>query len=110
MDDAEEVKVGREATVEELSAAQRKERLQLKADAEVMISLTRHPGWATYMRMLESIGNNFNQKVMKPIENSFESVRVEYAKGALTGISAAASMPSAKIKEARELGLLDAGE
>lgn len=94
-------------TVDEIAAEERKRRAQLKSDAEVFQMLIKHPAWPRYISMLEQIGNNFNQRLMQPLENSFQSVKTEFAKGALTGIQAAASLPHAKIKEAADLKLLD---
>lgn len=53
--------------------------------------------------MIEKVGNNFQTNLMQPLNNSFECVKTEFAKGALTGLSLAAQLPSAKIKEAAEL-------
>jgi len=108
MSDAEQT--NQERVLHEVDAKQRAERLRLREDVELFRQLLAHPGWPRYMAALEQIGNNFNQTLMTPLNNSFESVRTEFAKGALTGIQAAAALPHAKIKEAADLKLTDDGE
>lgn len=90
-------------TEEDIASQQRIERQQIRQDAEVFQSLLKHPGWPRYLAMIEKVGGNYHQEVMRPLNNSFESVKAEFAKGALTGLSLAAQLPSAKIKEAMEL-------
>lgn len=90
-------------TLEEISADQRKQRQQIRKDAEVFTSLLAHPGWPRFLALLEAVGGNYYVTLVTPLENSFECVKSEYAKGALKGLSLAASLPSAKIKEAEEL-------
>lgn len=90
-------------TEEDIAAQQRIERQQIRQDAEVFQSLLKHPGWPRYLAMIEKVGGNYHQEIMRPLNNSFESVKSEFAKGALTGLSLAAQLPSAKIKEAAEL-------
>lgn len=108
-EDAEELK-GQAKVAHELEADERARRREIKDDAELFKMLLKHPAWPRYMEMLEKIGNNFNQRLMTPLQNSFESVKTEFAKGALTGIQACASLPHAKIKEAADLGKSDDGE
>lgn len=90
-------------TQEEIRSAQATEKQQLQKDADVFASLIVHPGWIRYKQLLESVGNNFYQTAMAPLNNTLECVKGEFAKGALTGLSLAAGLPSAKIKEAKEL-------
>lgn len=87
----------------EIAQEQRKDTSIIKADAELMQSLVKHPGWARYMAMIEAVGQNFNRTLMTPLNDVGETVKTEHAKGALTGLSVAASLPSAKIREASEL-------
>lgn len=89
--------------VDEIAAAQRKDRSTIKADAELMQSLMKHPGWARYLSMIEAVSQNFYRQAMKPLENTLEVTKSEYAKGTLNGLSAAAQLPSAKIREYAEL-------
>jgi hypothetical protein len=90
-------------TLEEIGAEQRRERQQIRKDAEVFTSLLAHPGWPRFLALLEAVGANYYGALVTPLENSFECVKAEYAKGALKGLTLAASLPSAKIKEAEEL-------
>lgn len=90
-------------TTKEIANSQRKDRTTVKADAELMQSLIKHPGWPRYMAMIEAVGQNFNNQMMQPLVNVMEVTKTEYAKGALTGLSVAASLPSAKIREASDL-------
>jgi hypothetical protein len=93
----------REQVIDELTSEQRLQRQQIRDDAEVLQSLIKHPGWARYIALLEIAGNNFNKTLMQPLSSALESVRTEYAKGALYGIQGAASLPHAKIREAADL-------
>lgn len=88
---------------EEIESAQRSERAQIKSDAEVFQSLLKHPGWPRYIAMIEAVSQNFYKAAMKPLENVMLVTTTEHAKGALTGLSLAAQLPSAKIREAEEL-------
>jgi hypothetical protein len=87
----------------EIAAVQKKDRSTVKADAELMHSLMKHPGWGRYMTMIEAVGQNFHALAMKPLENLLEVGRAEHAKGTLNGLSLAAQLPSAKIREAADL-------
>jgi hypothetical protein len=90
-------------TEEDIAAQQRIEAQQIRQDAETFQSLLKHPGWTRYLALVEKVGNNYHQQMLRPLENSFECVKTEFAKGALTGLSLAAQLPSSKIKEAQEL-------
>lgn len=87
----------------DIEAQQRIDRRQVRDDAEVFESLIKHPGWPRFLAMIEKVGANYHATVMRPLENTFEAVKPEFAKGALTGLSLAAQLPSAKIREAAEL-------
>jgi len=92
-----------QTTAEEIASDQRKQRQIVKEDAELMESLLRHPGWVRYRVLLEAVGQNFHSTLMAPLENVLLATKPEFAKGALTGLSLAATLPSAKIREAKEL-------
>lgn len=89
--------------VHDIEAQQRADRRQIREDAELFAGLIKHPGWPRLLAMIEKVGSGYHATVMKPLDNTFETVRVEFAKGALTGLSLAAQLPSAKIREAQEL-------
>lgn len=97
-------------TAKELGTAQRADLQTLRKDAELMESLLKHPGWPRFMTMIEAVGQNFQRAAMQPIENALESVKTEHAKGALTGLTVAAQLPSAKIREAEDLLSLSADD
>jgi hypothetical protein len=90
-------------TLDEIAASQRADRRKIREDAELFETLVKSPGWKRYLELVEQVGQNFYVKLMTPLDNSFEVVKLEYAKGALNGLNAAASLPGAKIAEAREL-------
>ncbi len=90
-------------TEEEIAAKQREETSKIREDAELLQSLIAHPGWKPYMRLIEMVGQNYNKTLNEPLSNTFECVRTEYAKGALMGLTLAASLPNSKINEAAEL-------
>lgn len=90
-------------TVEEIGSEQRAQRRQIKEDADLMAMLVKHPGWPRFMAMIETVAQNFNARLMAPMENMLEATKMEFAKGALTGLSLAAQLPHAKIREAKEL-------
>lgn len=109
MDDDAELK-GQARVKHELASEARAKSREIKDDAELFKMLIKHPGWPRYLALIEQVGNNFNQKLMAPLENSFQCVKTEFAKGALTGIQACASLPYAKIKEAADLKNTDDGD
>lgn len=88
--------------VNELELKQRQERQQIRKDAELFGELMKHPGWPRYMALIEAVAQNYHAAIMKPIESSLEVTKVEFAKGALSGISLAAQLPQMKIREAHE--------
>lgn len=87
----------------ELASEERSKRAQVKSDAELFQGLIKHPGWPRYIAMIEAVSQNFYKTAMKPLENVMQVTTTEHAKGALTGLSLAAQLPSAKIREAEEL-------
>jgi hypothetical protein len=103
MSDAEENGSRLNETVKELTSEERMRRQELRSDAEVFQTLIKHPGWPRYMAMIEKVGNNFNIRIMQPLPNMDAALGAEHAKGALYGLSLAAQLPSAKIREAADL-------
>lgn len=91
------------STAHEIESDQRTQRRQIREDAELMEGLLLHPGWKRYLAMIEAIGQNYHAALLAPLNNSFECVKGEFAKGALTGLSVASSLPTAKMREAKEL-------
>lgn len=91
------------STAKEIESDQRTQRRQIREDAELMEGLLLHPGWKRYLAMIESVGQNFNGQIMAPLSNVLECTKTEFAKGALTGLSLAVQLPSAKMREAKEL-------
>jgi len=87
----------------EIELQQQKDRSQVKSDAELFQGLIKHPGWPRYIALIEAVSQNYYKKVMQPVENVMLCTTTEHAKGALTGLSLAAQLPSAKIREAEEL-------
>lgn len=69
----------------------------------MLTGLMKHPGWARYTALIEAVAQNHYTAVMKPLDNVMLCVASEYAKGTLNGLTLAASLPSAKIREADEL-------
>lgn len=92
-----------EKTAAEIAEAQKKERRVIKEDAELLAGLMKHLGWPRYLALIEAVSQNYHRTVMTPLANSFEVTKTEFAKGALTGLSLAAALPSTKIREASEL-------
>ena len=88
---------------EEILSQQRELRRKTKEDAELLAGLVKHPGWARYIALIEAVGQNFNHTLNEPLENVMLVTRTEYAKGALKGLSLAATLPYTKMQEAREL-------
>jgi len=89
--------------VDELASGERLRRQQVRTDAELFEGLMRHPGWQRYMVLVESVGQNFHQTMMRPVTKTADVYTSEFAKGALNGLSLAVQLPSAKIKEAADL-------
>jgi len=90
-------------TVEEIERKQREERQQIRSDAELLGELMRHRGWPRYLALVETVAQNYHSSVMKPLEHVLEVTKMEFAKGALSGLSLATSLPQMKIREADEL-------
>lgn len=89
--------------VNEIERQQREERQQIRSDAEALSLMLAHPGWTRYIALVERVAQNYHGSIMKPIESLLEAPKVEFAKGALSGLSLATALPSMKIKEAQEL-------
>lgn len=87
---------------EEILAQQREIRRKTKEDAELLAGLIKHPGWARYIALIEAVGQNYNQTLNEPLENVMLVTKHEYAKGALKGLTLAASLPHLKMREAQD--------
>lgn len=94
--DAEQEKT----TAQEIAADQRKEHSILKADALLMRALMKHPGWPRYLSMIEASAQTWNNIAREPLGNLLEVGKLEHAKGTLNGLSLAAQLPAAKIRQA----------
>jgi hypothetical protein len=90
-------------TIDDIESKQRRERQQIRDDAELFEDLMRHKGWRRYLAMVEIVAQNYHATVMKPLETLLEMPKTEFAKGALTGLSLATQLPIMKIREAVEL-------
>jgi hypothetical protein len=90
-------------TVDEIDRKQREERQTIRRDAELLGELMGHRGWPRYMALVESVAQNYHATIMKPMEHVLEVTKMEFAKGALSGLSLATSLPQLKIREAEEL-------
>lgn len=95
---------------DELGQERRKLEREVKEDGELMQGLMAHPGWPRYLKMIEAVSQNFYNTVMMPLKSTQDCVASEYAKGTLNGLSVAASLPSAKIREMQDLTPSDAGD
>lgn len=87
----------------ELASEERLRRQQIQTDAELFRALMAHPGWPRYRALIETVGQNFHQTIMKPNEDQNAAFKSEFAKGALNGLSLAVTLPSSKLKEAADL-------
>ena len=90
-------------TIGEIEVAQRAERVTIKNDAELLQGLVKHPGWPRYLALIEAVAQNYNDTLNQPLNNLWEVTKSEFAKGALKGLTLAATLPSIKIREANEL-------
>lgn len=90
-------------TIEEIERQQRAERQKIISDADALRSLVAHPGWKVYTSLIETVAQNFYATAMAPLDNVMLVTVAEYAKGTLNGLSRAADLPSAKIRESDEL-------
>jgi len=88
---------------DDLQSEQRAQRAEVLKDADLLRQLIAHPGWPRYLALIEAVGQNFHQTAMKPLKNVFEVTEGEYAKGALNGLTLAATLPHSKIAEAETL-------
>lgn len=87
---------------EEIAADQRKERRELHANASALTELIQHPGWKLYVTLIEAVGQNYYRTAMEPLATVMDATKGEFAKGALMGLTLAATLPSAKIREAAD--------
>lgn len=95
---------------DELASDERDRRRRAIKDSEAFETLLKHPGWEAYLRLIEAVAQNYYKTTMMPLENVFEVTKTEHAKGTLYGLNLAASLPHAKIQEAKELRDPDAEE
>ena len=91
------------AAMDEIERQQREDRQRIRSDAEALTALMAHGGWKVYMRLVEAVAQNYHGAIMKPIDSALESVKVEFAKGVLSGLSLATSLPTMKVTEAKSL-------
>ena len=89
--------------LDEIAAKQREERRQILADSDMLAALMKSPAWGRYMALVEAVAQNYHATIMKPIDSVLESVKVEFAKGVLSGLSLATSLPQMKLTEAKQL-------
>jgi hypothetical protein len=87
----------------DIELQQRRQAAETRESAELFNDLMRHKGWGRYMALVEVIAQNYHAAIMKPLDSSLEVVKVEFAKGVLSGLSLATAIPGMKIKEAQEL-------
>lgn len=90
-------------TMSDIAARQREDRAKIRSDADLFVELMKHPGWPRYTELIQTVAQNYHVTIMKPLESILEAGKIEFAKGALSGLSLAAQLPSMKINEAREL-------
>ena len=90
-------------TAEELARDERAKRRQIREDAELFGALLAHRGWGRYMALVEAVAQNHYAAVMRPLESVLEVTKIEHAKGVLSGLSLATSLPQMKIRESQEL-------
>jgi hypothetical protein len=90
-------------TMSDIAAKQREERAKIRADADLFVELLRHPGWPRYVELVQTVAQNYHATIMKPLESILECGKIEFAKGVLSGLSLASTLPTMKINEAREL-------
>jgi hypothetical protein len=90
-------------TINEIERQQRQQAATVREDAELFHELMRHKGWGRYMALVEVIAQNYHGAIMKPLDSSLEVVKVEFAKGVLSGLSLATAIPQMKITEAQQL-------
>jgi len=96
--------------VNDIELKQREERRQVREDAELFAGLIAHKGWPRFIALIDAVAQNHHAAVMKPLENVLESTKVEFAKGVLSGLSLAATLPHMKMREALELRPADSDE
>lgn len=89
--------------MDDIEQSTREQRAKTLKDAELLQGLIAHPGWATFIELIEHVGQNFYKQAMRPLNNTFEVTQTEYAKGTLNGLQSAVEMPSRKIAEAKLL-------
>jgi hypothetical protein len=90
-------------TINEIERDQRSQTRQVREDAELFHDLMRHKGWARYMTLVETVGQNYHAGIMAPLESVLGCTKMEFNKGVLSGLTLAAALPNMKIKEAQEL-------
>ena len=88
---------------EEILSQQREMARQTRNAADAMQKLVSLPEWSLYLRLIEAVAQNFNNTLNEPLENVMLVTKHEYAKGALKGLTLAATLPHIKIAEAKEL-------
>jgi hypothetical protein len=93
--------------VDEIERKQRAERIQIRADAEMLADLMKHQGWARYLALVEAIAQNYHANLMAPLQNVMEATKTEFAKGVLSGLTLATAIPNLKIHEAQTLRQVD---
>lgn len=91
------------STEDEIITQQREILRQVRSDAELMTQLMAHKGWPRYLALIEAVGQNYYKAAVAPLTTMDSALPAEYAKGALNGLTLAATLPQSKINEAKEL-------
>jgi hypothetical protein len=89
--------------LDDIERKQRGDRAAVRSDAEAFEAMMKSPAWKRYVALVEAVAQNYHGAIMKPLETVHEVTKMEFAKGVLSGLSLATSLPAMKIKEAGEL-------
>lgn len=100
----------RQQVADEVANDLRKERVEIKKQAEALLSLMAHPGWGVYRAIVTANAQNMMTQLQRPLKTPDEVMLQEYTKGALNGLSTALMIPQGKVDEAKSLGLFASDE
>lgn len=74
-----------------------------KERAEVLGSLMKHPGWATYVAIIQAQVQSLSEEMLKPATGVDSLVASECIKGTMRGLLLAGALPSTIIEQMKGL-------
>lgn len=87
--------------IEDVRELDKEERAQIREDVELraaFVELERFEPWKLYKRKLEALAGDRGSDILQPLADLVGALRQEYAKGTMSGLLLAATLPGVTIQ------------